>query len=359
MAEPVPVADGFIGMPPVTCLVCRDYSAPDDVAAQYPREYLPSDPVGYLAHYLCSPFEYYTDKARAIFTWCHHNIQYDVKNFLAGTIQGGHTAEDTIRLGTGVCDGYSKVFCAIAERAGMECIAVTGHGKGYGYKAPAPGVVPRFESNHAWNAVRLDDGGWKTVDACWGAGSLTNGVWVTTFKPMEFTMSNDAFGERHFPTNPDEQFRNDGRELSWDEYILGGEGGETPTFCTDGYKEGLDPTGLEPAVKYLDPYAHAQGGMVRFQIPWVCDHWAENVVAKRGGPLLLMVCTGDDTFPMDYTGEWWYVDVPADQIRKSLMIAGLDTLGGQDARGTTKEQFLKKKGRVGYSYVGIAMYEIV
>jgi hypothetical protein len=60
-----------------SCLVCRDFSAPDGVAAQYPSSVVDRrDPVGYLASVLCGPFPSPTDKARAIFTWCHHNIAY-------------------------------------------------------------------------------------------------------------------------------------------------------------------------------------------------------------------------------------------------------------------------------------------
>lgn len=65
-----------------SCLVCRDFSGPDNVAAQYPSSAIDRrDPVGYLASVLCEPFPSPTDKARAIFTWCHHNIAY-VRNSL-------------------------------------------------------------------------------------------------------------------------------------------------------------------------------------------------------------------------------------------------------------------------------------
>lgn len=80
------------------CLVCRDFSGPDNHAAKFPRQQLPSSDVGWLAHQLCAPFPSATDKARAIFTWLHHNVDYDVKNFFAGTIQPS-TPEKTITSG--------------------------------------------------------------------------------------------------------------------------------------------------------------------------------------------------------------------------------------------------------------------
>jgi hypothetical protein len=338
--------------------VCRDYTYPDEEAARYPRECLPRDPIPYLADVLCSPFEHLTDKARAIFTWLHYNLEYDVPNFLAGTIPRGHTAEDTIRTGKGVCEGFSKVYQAIAQAAGMECLNINGHGKGFGYKSPAAGVIPPFYTTHAWNAVRLDDGQWKLLDSCWGAGSLTNGAWDQKLKPEHFVMSNDAFGKSHFPTDAEYQFRDDGYQISWEEYIDDG-GNEPPTIYSNGHEEGLDPTGLEPAVKHLDPYEHEQAGMVRFQVPWLCDHWADTVVASKGGPLLLMVQTNDDLIPMDYNGEWWYLDVPADKIRGNTSIVAIDKVNGEQARGLTKEEWLRRKGRVGYSYVGMVQYQVV
>lgn len=125
------------------CLICRDFSRPDGVAAQFPSNSLPrQDPVGYLAQVLCGSFPSPTDKARAIFTWCHHNIAYDVEGFFGGCITRGSPSE-TIFSGKAVCEGYARVYESIAVRAGLECIVVGGHGKGYGYTpltkdAPVP-----------------------------------------------------------------------------------------------------------------------------------------------------------------------------------------------------------------------------
>lgn len=94
-----------------SCLVCRDFSGPDSVAAQYPSSVVDRrDPVGYLASVLCGPFPSPTDKARAIFTWCHHNIAY---------------------------------VCAPASRFFFPCIA----GSTQDFSVDAP------ENNHATNAV--------------------------------------------------------------------------------------------------------------------------------------------------------------------------------------------------------------
>lgn len=154
------------------CLVCRDYSGPDQHAALFPRTQLPSSDVGWLAHQLCSQFPSAADKARAIFTWLHHNVDYDVHSFFNGTISPT-TPEKTITSGLAVCEGYAGLFAALALKAGLEAIVVSGDGKGFGHSPLEPGdPVPAFNSNHAWNAVRIDNGEWKLIDPCWGAGHI-------------------------------------------------------------------------------------------------------------------------------------------------------------------------------------------
>jgi protein disulfide-isomerase-like protein len=116
------------------CLICRDFSRPDQIASQYPRESLPrgGDLTAYLADVLCGSLNSYTDKARAIFTWLHHNIAYDTGAFFSNNVKHVSPA-DVITTGLAVCGGYAGLFVAIALKAGMECVMVTGHGKGYGY----------------------------------------------------------------------------------------------------------------------------------------------------------------------------------------------------------------------------------
>lgn len=53
------------------CLLCRDFSGPDSVAAQYPRESLPrGDATAYLAEVLCGPFPSATDKQEPFSLGC-------------------------------------------------------------------------------------------------------------------------------------------------------------------------------------------------------------------------------------------------------------------------------------------------
>lgn len=111
------------------CMECRDFSGPDNHAARFPRQSIPSTDVNWLGHQLCNQFSSPTDKARAIFTWLHHNIEYDVVAFFNNNVQPS-TPKSTFATGLAVCEGYAALFTALATAAGLESVVVGGHGKG-------------------------------------------------------------------------------------------------------------------------------------------------------------------------------------------------------------------------------------
>jgi transglutaminase-like putative cysteine protease len=121
--------------PSASCLLCRDFRQADEHAAKYPKESLPNVPnlLTWLAKELTAPFDNRTDKARAIFTWLHHNVAYDCDGFFRGNspLKGQYpTPEVTLRYGVAVCAGYAMLFVDLAERAGLRAKQVVGHGKG-------------------------------------------------------------------------------------------------------------------------------------------------------------------------------------------------------------------------------------
>ncbi|KAG5984521.1 hypothetical protein E4U55_004417 [Claviceps digitariae] len=356
------------------CWVCRDWNGPDTVAAQFPRQSLPrNDPVGYLARGLCDPFPSYDDKARAIFTWCHHNIAYDTVSFFNNDVRH-HSVDDTIFSGMAVCQGYAEVYMAVAKRAGLECVVVGGHGKGFGHAALKKGERPPSArpDGHAWNAVRVDGGVWKLVDACWGAGHICSATksYKQEFCPREFTLSNELFGRRHFPKDSHHQFRADGRVISWEEYYTGGLDGEPFQWFGTGDREGLSENSVEPKNKDISVHS---GQNVRFQFSKVCEHWtSEKAAGGRGDgvgkpALFLLSIHGrnggkDDLLPMETNGYWHWVDVDAGDLGspgQSVEILVLETMGDGDGRGVTAKEFLSKRGRVGMSWSYIAKWNLV
>ncbi|KAB8238044.1 uncharacterized protein BDW43DRAFT_262928 [Aspergillus alliaceus] len=368
--------------PSTTCLKCRDFSAPDAHAARYPRESLPSYDLAWLARELTAPFPSLTDKARVLFTWLHHNIEYDVYSFFNKCVKPS-TPAGTLASGLAVCEGYASLFATLAAHAGLEAVVVGGHGKGYGYEAPAPGspVPPASPTGHAWNAVRIDNGHWKLLDACWGAGAVQGPgrPYQKHFTPAMFTDTNDEFGLRHFPSDRSHFYRDDGRpEISWEEYILGNPNSplsaEQPTVFGDAKNHSIGERSFRPAAKQI---AIHQPSPLRFQFSLICEHWTlEHHTRAKPGLFLLMVHgvdgRQDDRIPFTHVrgsgpgggGDFWYVDIPSAKALgapgQKLAIAVLTSFGDRnDARGVTAEEYRQQVGRVGMAWAYIAEWELV
>jgi len=350
-----------------SCLLCRDFSAPDSVGAQYPRESLSrQDPVGFLAHALCDPFTSLTDKARAIFTWAHHNIVYDYESFCSGNLRHV-TAEDVIFSGKAVCAGYAGCYEAIAKRAGLECIVVTGHGKGVGYTPLKKGerAPPKKPDGHAWNAVRIDGGEWKLLDACWGAGHLdvcTNS-YKKQFSPIEFGASNEVFGMRHYPQNPRHFFRADGKVPTWEEYFTDGLDDEPVKKFGSLYEDGCAGHSVSPRERNIHVYS---GQVVRFQFSNICEHWAKVNHGKLRKPFLLSIkgLDGRDEqcIPFETDGYWWWIDVNARDLGapgQKVTLIVLETFDNKDATGVTPAEFRRGFRRVAMSMTFRAEWMLV
>lgn len=352
----------------LSCLLCRDFSAPDAHAAKFPRESVPS--LDWIATQLTAPFSSPTDQARAIFTWLHHNISYDVEAFFNNRVQPS-TPASTLKSGLAVCEGYAGLFTAIATTAGLESVVVGGHGKGFGFSAlPSGAPLPAEYSTHAWNAVKIDNGEWKLIDCCWGAGNV-NGKgqpYNKHFSPRFFTMSNDEFGLRHFPTNKSQFFRSGGRRVSWEEYIIGDTGGALlQVYSGVAEKEGISETTFLP--KYLKlpvrPSAHT-GPTVRFQFSRICEHW-DPVRNGAGKPYVFILAIHgidgreDDFVPFDTNGMFWWADVVPQKLGapgQRVSAYTVETLNGQSGRGLSVGEYRLKKGRMGMSFGGLAMWEL-
>lgn len=362
-----------------SCLVCRDFSGPDAVAAQHPAHSLPrGDPVGHLAHVLCGPFPSATDKARAIFTWCHHNIRYDVDSFFGQCVRP-KAVNDTIFTGLAVCQGYAEVFCAVAQRAGLECVVISGHGKGFGHQPLPPGApIPPQESNHAWNAVRIDGGRWKLVDACWGAGDVgDNRCYTKRFKPEMFFLDNALFGLKHYPTDSRRHFflPPEVPIPSWAEYMRGPlPGGEEPAhFFTAAHEEGISEFSILPRARRIRVNSDET---IRFRLTTVCDHYRGDVHGPGKPYVLLLQTHGLDgrkdqnlAFHVERdhgpggAGRSWVLDVPARQLGapgQTIVAMTLTKVNDRDARGWTRDMYLDRVGKPGsMAFGGLAAWDLV
>ncbi|GAB7345622.1 hypothetical protein MBLNU457_3919t1 [Dothideomycetes sp. NU457] len=327
-----------------SCLRCRDFSAVDAHAARFPRQSIPSTDLGWLAHNLCSPFPSLTDKARVLFTWLHHNIDYNVRDFFARNLKPS-TPASTISTGLAVCEGYAGLFAALAAKAGLEAIVVGGHGKGYGFSEIAPGApVPPLESNHAWSAVRIDGGVWKLIDTCWGAGHLgAEQTYNRKFAPEHFVKSNEEFGETHYPADRSSFFRADGRRPSWEEYLLSTT--DQPSLCSDVVpEEGLKASSFAPKGKKISLSRERQKPFTRFVFERICEHWDPERNGKgKDYCYILSMRENEHRVPLQTNGLVWWVDVRPDElgaVGQMVRIMAVTNMNGQDARGVKPENYV-------------------
>lgn len=349
------------------CLKCRDFSAPDSHAARFSRNNLPSSDVGWLASQLTSSFPSPTDKARAIFVWLHHNVDYDTHSFFSGTISPS-TPERTITTGLAVCEGYAGLFAALALKAGLEAVVVSGHGKGFGHSALKPGdPLPAFSCGHAWNAVRIDNGEWKLIDACWGAGSLGCGnTYSRHFTPSQFTMDNNDFGYSHYPADQSHLFRTDGRIMTWEEYVMDDMGGRVQIYG-DPDDHGLGVRTFQPAMRHLKVHDPHDAPVVRFQFATVCPHWNHERNGK-GKPYIFTLHVGgrdgrnSQHLPFNTDGKVWWLDVNRIELgcmgQKVSLMAVIE-FDGRDGRGLTMSQYKARVGRCAMKWSSVAMWELV
>ncbi|KIV87393.1 hypothetical protein PV11_02942 [Exophiala sideris] len=362
-----------------SCLVCRDFSGPDHQATLFPRTQVTS--LQNLAHQLTSPFPSLTDKARAIFTWLHHNIAYDVVSFFGNNVRGS-TPQSTLQSGLAVCEGYAALFTNLATYAGLETVVISGHGKGYGFTSLHSGApLPPYNAGHAWNAVRIDNGEWKLIDACWGAGYVQGPgrPYMAKFNPDFFSMSNEQFAVKHFPGNKDQFFLPGGRRMAWEEYIVidpacWPDMVEGPTVFTNAKEDySIGEKTVYPRARKINV---RQQGAVRFQFSLVCPHWTLERHTRKGPPPVFLVSIGGvdgrnkDLIPLEHYpgpqgqgGDTWLADIPAQELGASgqtVTLFAVKSFGeNQDARGLTVREFREGKGRVGMGFVGVAAWDLI
>ena len=352
---------------------CRDFSGPDIHASRFPRESIPTQDTNWLAHQLTDPFPSVTDKARAIFTWLHHNIAYNTEAFFSGNLQPA-TPASTIATGLAVCEGYAGLFTALASQVRLESIVITGHGMGYGgtkdFVAGQP--LPPVKAGHAWNVVRIDDGEWKLIDACWGAGHIEDDKkFHKRFHPDYFTMPNDEFGLKHFPMDAGLFYRSDGGAMTWEEYWLGPDspaGGAQKVTVYNGCREehSLAEDGFRPRGRHIATRGVRGKQRIQFQMETVCEHWDPARMGAGRPYVYLLQIGGRDgrerrQVPFQTNGRHWWVDIAVEELGcpgQTVQVNALKTVGGADARGWSVKDYEAVVGRKGMSWTGVAAWQL-
>ena len=127
------------------------------------------------------------EKLKAIHDWMVNYAEYDSEGYSTGNIpETSYSAEGFIDTRKAVCDGYAKVFAALAERVGFEVIRVTGVGfNGTGTES------------HAWNQVKLN-GNWYNVDVTWDDPVVIGTSSGNNISYKYFLVPDNGFIDNHY-----------------------------------------------------------------------------------------------------------------------------------------------------------------
>jgi hypothetical protein len=144
--------------------------------------------VSSLAEYLAKPAKNDLEKVRANFRWITDRIAYDVDGARSGKL-GDNTLEGVLKNRKCVCEGFARLFEALAKEMKLEAIFVGGHLKDY------------FTSRdrHAWCAVKID-GVWQLFDPTAGVGRGPDGV--KRLDEYYFQSKPEFLQFSHFPDDP-------------------------------------------------------------------------------------------------------------------------------------------------------------
>lgn len=168
-----------------------------------------------LANQINSDFSTELSKAQAIYYWIIFNVTYDVNNVeesrnrfkytyknekqrLKKAAKAQHrTAKYVIKHKVAICDGYAKLFKTLCDLTNLKSAIISGTSK---TEKQQIGHGPYRNSLHAWNAVVINYK-WYLVDATWGAGSVTRGIFKKKFTNLYFMTPPELFFLQHYPSD--------------------------------------------------------------------------------------------------------------------------------------------------------------
>ena len=148
-----------------------------------------------LVRYLCPARYSDREKARSLFRWIADRVSYDLEG-LRSNKMGSQSPQDVLRQRRAVCSGYSNLFKALADKAGLQCVTLSGESK---FTDQLPIKLPPGVSGHAWNSVFLG-GRWQLLDVTWAAGKVDPKLhYLKQFDEYWFCTPAEEFVYTHFP----------------------------------------------------------------------------------------------------------------------------------------------------------------
>jgi len=172
-----------------------DYSRIDKQSETVPANMKTAKDIArYLTRNLTTP----TDKARAIYFWITHNINYDVSKLSTNYSYSDpqELVDEALQKRKGVCANYASLFHACCQSVGVQSYVIEGYTRQNGKVLPI---------GHAWNAVKIENQ-FYNIDATFAAGFVENNKFTRHFRDMQFMILPDELIKTHMPFDPIWQF---------------------------------------------------------------------------------------------------------------------------------------------------------
>lgn len=192
-----------------TIVSAQDFSLIEEKVNKYPK----FSNVENLAQQIAHDFKTNKQQVQAAFYWLSHNIRYDLDAYYRPKnkrisfryrneqeklekLQAikDDIVNETLLTRKAVCEGYAQTFAKICSILHIENEVI----KGYIRNSSNDIANPKTNSNHAWNAVKLN-GKWIYVDATWAAGVVNNNNWQPLFNAYYFNFPKEKYFKTHFP----------------------------------------------------------------------------------------------------------------------------------------------------------------
>ena len=175
-----------------------EYASIDRKMAQIPNRLTFS--TNTIADYIKSSFKTEEEKIRAVFYWTASTISYDVDNMrvLNYTDTFQNRINNTLKTRKGVCSDYAEVFKDIANKVGINTVVINGYTK---YNEAV------LASPHAWCGAKIANK-WYVFDPTWGAGYVSNSVFVKAIDNYYFKTDPNKIISSHMPFDYMWQFLN-------------------------------------------------------------------------------------------------------------------------------------------------------
>lgn len=177
------------------CQINRDYSKVDRHATKAPKN-LEKD-LNTLTTYLTSPYQDEFEKARSIYVWITHHIDYDYGALGEKVKRINKHNADILKRKKAICLGYANLFQEMSKLAGLKSFVISGYSKGTLTTKPQ-----MKEPDHAWNAIQLNKD-WYLLDATWGTSTQNEkNSFIQVKKEHYFLTPPHLFVLNHLPADP-------------------------------------------------------------------------------------------------------------------------------------------------------------